>query len=115
MKLSPGNNCEKDLREPSTSFLLKQLSIMRRFSSSNRSALLAAAAAPGPPPFARSMRELGERNHAGHQAEQGGMFFLGSNGFMCWLCFGVEELIERAAAQCQARCLAPRYRVDGIG
>ena len=46
-----------DLREPSTSFLLKQLLIMRRFSSSNRSALLAAA--PGPPPFARSIRSRG--------------------------------------------------------
>lgn len=41
------------LLEPSGSFLLKQLSMMRRFSSSNLSALLAAA--PRPVPFARSI------------------------------------------------------------
>lgn len=51
------------------SFLLKQLSMMRRFSSSNRSARLEAA--PEPAPFARSIMELycdheGEADTEGH-------------------------------------------------
>lgn len=43
----------EDLHPPSGSFLLKQVSMMRRFSSSKRIALLGAA--PGPASFARSI------------------------------------------------------------
>ena len=49
--------------DPSGSFLLKQLSIMRRFSSSNRSALEATV-----PPFARSIWEPGA-DHEGEARE----------------------------------------------
>ena len=59
----------EDLRDPSTSFLLKQLSTMRRFSSSNRSALLTAAL--GPPPFARSMATAQPAQPAQCQYQQG--------------------------------------------
>ena len=60
------------VREPSGSFLLKHVSMMRRFSSSNRSAL--EAPAPGAAPFARSISSATwiEPDQEGEQEAVGG-------------------------------------------